>query len=370
MKDTRLSQLDGLRGLFALMVALFHFPSDGDFSTISLLSNFMIRQGDLFVDFFFVLSGFVISLNYTNRINEKDDFIKYLKARFLRLYPLLFYTVIIYLGFELVFNLFLPHLLTNPEPISVLFLQTLNSLLFLNSTPIIDMVGMNFPSWSISSEMISYIIFGLALLWFNRSKKYAIGFILLASAAFIIYLNSYMETMKWGFVRGLVCFMTGFYTFKLYQQNKNITLNKYLEYLVPILLVSVLYIRYYYVNNIELYSLFIIPLFFGISIFVFALSNGYIVKLMCHSFFQFLGKISYSLYLNHAIVMVIFTKFIFGFLKVPVTELAVSLTIIAYLLFIVIYSYFTYIFIEVKGKKFLQNFYPFKRKESSFIVKP
>ncbi len=370
MKDIRLTQLDGLRGLFALMVALFHFPSDGDFSNISLLSNFMIRQGDLFVDFFFVLSGFVISLNYSHRINNKSDFSQYLKARFLRLYPLLFYTVLVYLGFELVFNLFLPHLLANPEPVNALLLQTLNSLLFLNSTPIIDMPGMNFPSWSISSEMISYIIFGLAILYFNHSKKYAIGFILIVSAAFLIYLNSYMETMKWGFVRGLVCFMAGFYTFKLYIKNKDITLNKYLEYLVAILLVLIFYIRYYYVTNVELYSLFVIPLFFGISIFVFALSSGAIVRLMGNKVFQFLGKISYSLYLNHAIMMVIFTKLIFGFLKVPVTELAVSLTIIAYLFFIIVYSYFTYTFIEVKGKKFLQNFYPFKRKESSFIVKP
>ena len=351
------------------MVALFHFPYEDEFLEISLLSNFMIRQGDLFVDFFFVLSGFVISLNYSDRINDGKDFRKYLKSRFLRLYPLLFYTVMVYLGFELVFNLFLPQLLANPEPVSSLILQTLNSLLFLNSTPILDMPGMNFPSWSISSEMISYVVFGLAILLFGKRKKSVIGLILILSAAFLAYINSYTETYYWGFVRGLVCFMAGFFTYHIYDRNKNIKISGVWEYLIPLLLVLIFYVRYYYIHDKELFSLLLIPTFFGLSIFIFALSNGYIVQLMSGKIFQFLGKISYSLYLNHAIVMVLITKLVFSFSKVPVTELNVSLTIVAYLVLVTVYSYLTYTFIEIKGKRFLQNYPPFKREVADLVVK-
>ncbi|MBS1732124.1 MAG: acyltransferase, partial [Bacteroidetes bacterium] len=64
MKTNRLDQLDGLRGLFCLMVILTHFP----FKDSLPVSNFIVRQGYLFVDFFFVLSGFVIAFNYYDNI--------------------------------------------------------------------------------------------------------------------------------------------------------------------------------------------------------------------------------------------------------------------------------------------------------------
>ena len=58
-------------------------------------SNF-IMNGGLVVDFFFVLSGFVISLNYLDKINTKNDLIKFQKKRFLRLYPLHILTLLIF----------------------------------------------------------------------------------------------------------------------------------------------------------------------------------------------------------------------------------------------------------------------------------
>ncbi|WP_366788678.1 acyltransferase family protein [uncultured Flavobacterium sp.] len=70
MQNIRLLQLDGLRGLFSLIVVIYHFPYENEFSEISITSNFLVRQGDLFVDFFFVLSGFVISLKYIDRLQS------------------------------------------------------------------------------------------------------------------------------------------------------------------------------------------------------------------------------------------------------------------------------------------------------------
>ena len=55
--------LETFRGIFALIIVLHHLKID------TFIQNFrIILNGGLVVDFFFVLSGFVISLNYLDKI--------------------------------------------------------------------------------------------------------------------------------------------------------------------------------------------------------------------------------------------------------------------------------------------------------------
>ena len=92
----RISELDGIRGFAALNVMLFHVPCwNKDFYDI----NF-IRNGYLWVDLFFVLSGFVISLNYS-LISSIRELFRFQCNRFLRLYPLHFIFLIVFLFFEI-----------------------------------------------------------------------------------------------------------------------------------------------------------------------------------------------------------------------------------------------------------------------------
>ena len=57
--------LETFRGIFALIIVLHHLKIE----TFIQKSNLIINGG-LVVDFFFVLSGFVISLNYIDKINS------------------------------------------------------------------------------------------------------------------------------------------------------------------------------------------------------------------------------------------------------------------------------------------------------------
>jgi peptidoglycan/LPS O-acetylase OafA/YrhL len=61
----RYEALDSWRGVCALLVALYHFPTIFYFSETTL-----IRSGWRFVDFFFVLSGVVITHGYGGRITD------------------------------------------------------------------------------------------------------------------------------------------------------------------------------------------------------------------------------------------------------------------------------------------------------------
>ena len=87
----RITQLDGLRGIAAVMVLALHFPIIDSLIT----GNFFVRQSWLFVDFFFVLSGFIIGTNYYSKINNWSLFKTYIIKRVARLLPLLYFTVII-----------------------------------------------------------------------------------------------------------------------------------------------------------------------------------------------------------------------------------------------------------------------------------
>ena len=79
----RLVALDSLRGLCALMVALLHINSVSHISESSF-----VRQSWLFVDFFFVLSGFVIAFTYLDKIESKAALVEFAIRRFGRVWPL------------------------------------------------------------------------------------------------------------------------------------------------------------------------------------------------------------------------------------------------------------------------------------------
>jgi peptidoglycan/LPS O-acetylase OafA/YrhL len=87
--------LDGLRGIAALSIVIFHFM-EWIYSDYS--QNF-IGHGFLAVDFFFCLSGFVIGYAYDNRIREMGVR-EFFKSRLIRLHLLVILGAIIgLLGF-------------------------------------------------------------------------------------------------------------------------------------------------------------------------------------------------------------------------------------------------------------------------------
>jgi len=76
--------LDGLRGVAALSVVIFHFM---EIVYTDYTKNF-IGHGFLAVDFFFCLSGFVIAYAYDNRIKKIGTW-EFFKSRLIRLHPLI-----------------------------------------------------------------------------------------------------------------------------------------------------------------------------------------------------------------------------------------------------------------------------------------
>ena len=90
--------LESLRGIGAIFVSLYHLKLYG--YSGPLTQNPLTQSAWFFVDFFFVLSGFVIAYSYLGKLNTFSDIIFFQKKRFFRLYPLHFIMLILFLILE------------------------------------------------------------------------------------------------------------------------------------------------------------------------------------------------------------------------------------------------------------------------------
>jgi len=353
----RIHTLDGFRGIFALMIIIDHAANDS-----FIFQNFIVQKADYFVDYFFVLSGFVISYNYLHKIKDFASFKDFMVRRLIRLYPLLLYTTLLFFGLMLIGK----HWNTFNDPYPVLFLQLTDTLTLMNSNPIFgSSLGINYPSWSISSEMISYALFGCCLFMFRRNAVMVLSLFLLGAGLFILYTGKYMYMGDFGFVRGLFCFILGYLVHLLSQK-----VNPRFGTLPELLFLFLLLLVFKYLPSD---GAILLPFVFALGIFIFVSGKGIITSFLETKPAQFLGKISYSVYLNHAIVVLILKKLFFDLLGLDQSKISIN---IAYLLISVAstlgYSYFTNWYIETGiGDLLKQRFYRGTKKVSySYAATP
>jgi peptidoglycan/LPS O-acetylase OafA/YrhL len=183
--DTRekMPQLDALRGICALMVALHHI----EFQWPCRMTGLM-RHGALFVDFFFVLSGFIIAYNY-KRIATGAELGRFMWLRFMRVYPLHVLMLLVFLAYETAQWLVVQrqHLALGSAPFS-----DNDSAGFLLNLTLLNGVGLrglsfNIPAWSISTEFWTYLLFGsIVLACAGREQLRNWLFAAIALAAFAV----------------------------------------------------------------------------------------------------------------------------------------------------------------------------------------
>ena len=347
----RLTQLDGLRGIFSIMIVILHYPEE--FIPHWFYNNFLIRESYIFVDFFFVLSGFVISKNY---LNHNFQFKNYLLKRLIRLYPLLFFSVLVFFICEILGLVFFRELLNTPESIETLTSRLFNSLLMTNSTPLFKDGWINEPTWSISSEIISYSIFGIMVKQLlNRKINFSI--ILIIISTLILFVNGdYFTFGGLSFLRGLVGFFIGVNTFKMVNVYKG-DIYKNLDLILILILIFIIY-QFHNLNGSEklLFGIFTIPTFFGLFIFIISkIENGKISKFLNTKLVQLTGKLSYSIYLNHYIIILIIPRVLFNFFKLESINFYQFIVFFITIITFYFYSIFTNKYIEIFFSNYLKN---------------
>lgn len=204
----RFEVLDSWRGICALLVALFHFPATGFIS-----QSAFIGSSYLFVDFFFVLSGFVITSSYANRLNDAADARRFALVRFGRIYPLHLFMLAAFVAFEAL-RLLLPQLRGNgAEPFTGGFGldSLLANLLLLQGVGFTGQLTWNAPSWSISAEFFAYLLFAAAILVAARRAWIFFVAVALVAPLFLLAFSPTNMDVSWdfGFIRCLYGFSLG-----------------------------------------------------------------------------------------------------------------------------------------------------------------
>ncbi len=147
-KPARLDALTGLRCFAALNIVFFHFSNPDWFGPLAPVVN----AGYLSVSFFIMLSGFVLAYNYAGRAREgKLDKVRFLKARFTRLYPI--YLLALVLGVQTFLGEYAAHTHRMFWAGAIL-----TPLLLQGWIPEIATFG-NTPAWTMSAEAFYYVIF-------------------------------------------------------------------------------------------------------------------------------------------------------------------------------------------------------------------
>lgn len=341
----KLDQLTGLRYFAALLVFVSHLKWDNSADFIKTIFG----SGYVGVSFFFVLSGFVLSYSYQDKIaGGKITFTKYMYLRLARLTPLHFATLIPLIGLAIYTERFNPIIL-------------LANLSYLQSWIPHSSVYFSFnaPSWSLSNEMFFYLcFFFLAAIPFRKLLNIAIGLITLVILCAMVvtiffdgdkFLGSNNTIAHWMFyifpgfrILEFLCGMILFHFWKSgHVKNSN--------FIVPAYLLLILAMHFAdFVPEAFRMSLFFLPV---IVLFLFAhlKGDGLINKFLKTKTMILLGNASFAFYLIHQPLIHIFKRSLDRFNLDDLSFFLISLTAITLL------SIATYLLYEKWAEKKLKQ---------------
>lgn len=291
MKQKHFVILDGLRGVAAMGVVLFHFME----WVITDFSKNFIGHGYLAVDFFFCLSGFVIAYAYDERIKTIGTK-NFFTARLIRLHPLVIIGSVLGL-----LGLLVPSFATPKDYALFEVLMLFICSVLLIPYPVLpdkafNLFSLNAPAWSLFWEYVVNI--GYAF-WLSKIRPQAHRLFLVIAAMWLVYLGYRYGNLSGGWskdnwevgaARVAYSFCAGLFIYrnKLVLQNRG-------GFKLAALLLLVCFLMPYITLNWLLESvviLFIFPL-------IVSLGAGTTEEKSIVQPLKWLGNISYPLYMTH-----------------------------------------------------------------------
>ncbi len=296
----RYEELEGIRGVAALLVIFYHVP----YWHPSIHQLSIVENGRLMVQLFFVLSGFVISNAYRHRLTTPRALLDFQILRLGRLYPvhLLFLGFFIAVEFGKAFMASHYGIVSNNteafrENSWTAVAQHL--LLIQPIGPTGNALTFNSPAWSIGVEFYTYLLFGLVVLLIPRLFVP----IAIVASGVSIWLLGWFEVGDWNLVlRGLSGFFLGCLVQALAARGNPFGT----RYLLPLALIAT--------------AVFLcMPQTVTSECWIFALSAAIIYacavgpdnaarRALRSPPFAFLGRISYSVYMSHLAMIWIVTQ--------------------------------------------------------------
>lgn len=184
--------LDGLRGVAALMVIWYHIFEGYAFAGGGMIETF--NHGYLAVDFFFILSGFVIGYAYDDRWGKSLTMKDFFKRRLIRLHPMVIMGAVLgaitfYLQGGVQWD-------GTQIGLSMVMLSLLCTIFFIPAVPGVgyevrgngEMFPLNGPCWSLFFEYIGNILYALFIRRLsNKALTVLVVLLGVALAAFAVF---------------------------------------------------------------------------------------------------------------------------------------------------------------------------------------
>ncbi len=320
--DRRYLALDGLRGIAALLVVLYHVELPNH-----LTHNSFVRHGYLAVDLFFILSGFVISSAYSRRIGDRRGASEFLWLRFFRVYPLHIAMLSAFVLFECVkFAAVWSGAIAPGEQAPFTGNNTVGALVtnlfMLQGLGITNGMTWNSVSWSISCEFAAYMLFAIVT-WsgLHRTRGFfVIGAIAGAAGfAFIVATTGTLDVVsELALTRCLSGFLFGMLIFRMASGSLGRRYARQSDFVVgasELLVISVLVLAMSLApapsqrGLTEAYPgmLLVTVAALVMTVAVFHLDRGPVSRILLSRPVQFLGRISYSIYMVHIFIWLVFS---------------------------------------------------------------
>ncbi|MFT5760691.1 MAG: peptidoglycan/LPS O-acetylase OafA/YrhL [Alteromonadaceae bacterium] len=345
-----LYKLESWRGLAAILVVIYHSPFSFSETPLPFISNSF-----LFVDFFFILSGMVMSLAYSKKIANGMHIKEYALLRFARIYPLHFFMLnawLIYFIFKQ--TLFLNGLGGNdqfaPENHINLWTYTCN-LLLIHAMGLYNEFSWNGPSWSISVEFFAYLFFYLSIVLFDKKQSILYPIIISSSCylgLFLLDMDSLASYLSLSFIRCIGAFYIGviIHRLKVKKILHSVPHINLFEVLSTLSLVILLCFSSSYIDQLCV----VIIMALTIVIFSEEKNTGLLGAFFQTKLMRTLGLWSYSIYMIHSILYSMSLIFVDKVMGLEVTNISGidSLLINLSILLITVYlSKYSYKYIEV-----------------------
>lgn len=297
----RFAALDALRGVAALIVAAHHLHGQGP-----ILGSAFFQRGGLFVDFFFVLSGFVLAAAYGERLRGGYPALRFLFVRLGRVWPVHAVMLLAYLAIELVVLVSGNPSLTGRAAFAAerqlgdLLVQALLLQAFVPSALYTWVVQ----SWSLAIEVLLYLLiaFGWRLAgrwWWQVSLAAA----LLAGLALASPSDPGLFAAH---LRGLTGFGLGVATFVLWRRigarlgDMPSATAGLTEVVMVAAVISAIALP------AQLLPVLAYDLLFAAAVLTFAVERGAVSRALLSRPLLFAGTVSYSLYMVHGLVQSLF----------------------------------------------------------------
>ena len=338
----RFRALDGWRGICALLIALHHFPAHGFIYHLPL-----VRNSWLLVDFFFVLSGFVIASAYGERLTHAQQIKPFAIRRFFRLWPLHVCVLAAFVALELYRYAATGTGFTGERSLFALATNlTLTHALGMHNS-----LTWNTPAWAVSTEFWTYIVFAFVALLTDRWRS-LIAIVLIAVSVSVLALHSrygMRETFDWGLARCIYGFFFGTLVYDVWSR-------RWLTWLRGSIaegLVLVLALAFLIFVPGDRPLEYLAPPIFAIFLLTFAGDGGAISRLMVHPVFETLGQWSYAIYLVQMFVIASMASMLD---LNAATGIEADGLATLYILSVLVLAFLGWRFVEIPGQRFaIQN---------------